>query len=441
MDSEADATDTNATPTNPAPPRTRIGAISLLAACSGAVTCHLALASGRVPDPRVLRIVSAGFEAALVGGLADWFAVTALFRRPLGLPIPHTALLVERRAKLIEGIVAMVEHEWLGPDVIRARLERVAPSAFVIEWLRDPEHVGRLGAPVRDLLRALAGVLSAAEVAEFAERTIERELRALPLDASAGRWLAAVASSPTAGTAFDSLAISLANLADRPRTALELRFWLDRSARKLREDGKRLVPLFLRRKIVQRKIVEAVCGYASSELRSAAGDAEHPLRSLVFTGLQRFAERLATGDEQALAHLEQIRAAVLEALETGPFVRGALAGLRAQLEQDLEDPQSALSALVDRQLRHGILDLLAAPGHAESFDRWVRTTALDLVQRHHHEIGRTVRERLEALSPDELVAQIEARVGGDLQFIRLNGAVVGGMIGVLLALARLVFAN
>src|SRR6266496_4965274 len=103
-----------------------------------------------------LGYVRATAEASLVGGLADWFAVTALFRHPLGLPIPHTAIIPTRRAKIIESIVGVVENDWLSPDVIGARLARVAPSAHLLDWLRAPGHVERLGAPVRDLLRGLA---------------------------------------------------------------------------------------------------------------------------------------------------------------------------------------------------------------------------------------------------------------------------------------------
>jgi len=115
-------------------------------------------------------------------------------------------------------------------------------------------------------------------------------------------------------------------------------------------------------------------------------------------------------------------------------VRTMLARLREQLEQDLADRQSALSTLIDRQLRTGILELLADVGRRSAFDRWVRTTASDLLRRHHSEIGLTVRESLEGLGDEELVRQIEDRVGADLQFIRLNGAVVGGLVGLVLAL-------
>lgn len=418
------------------PRRSYVGPVSLIVAVAGAAACGLALRTDGLADADWLRIVAAGFEAATVGGLADWFAVTALFRHPLGLPIPHTAIIPERRAKIVEGIASMVQDEWLSPEVIGSRLARIAPSALISDWLGDPGHVERLGGPLRDLLRSAAGLLTEREVVEFINRTIDRQLRDLPIDASAGRWLARVAASDSAAAAFETVARSLANLARQPSTAERLQQWLDTAARQLQKDGKRLVPLLLRRKVVQRKIVEATCDYASAELVNAVADREHALRRFVFGAVQGFADRLAQGDPETLAQVEQLRQALIESLEAEPLVRDLLMQLRRQLEHDLDAPGSALSHLVDRTLRAAILDLLNHPQRRATFDQWVRATADDLLRRHHHQIGQTVRENLDALDTHALVAQIEDRVGADLQFIRLNGAIVGGLIGVLIALAH-----
>src|SRR5205823_5780278 len=127
-----------ASPAGPSARRSVVGAVSLLIAVLGAVACRVAIAYGAGRDFPWIAIVAAGFEAAMVGGIADWFAVTALFRHPLGIPIPHTALIVERRDKLVDGIVATVQDEWLSPEVIGVKLAAFAPSAVIVEWLRDP---------------------------------------------------------------------------------------------------------------------------------------------------------------------------------------------------------------------------------------------------------------------------------------------------------------
>jgi uncharacterized membrane-anchored protein YjiN (DUF445 family) len=414
-----------------------VGTVSLLIAVGGAAAARLALATGPWRGAEWLRVVAAGFEAGVVGGLADWFAVTALFRRPLGLPFPHTAIIPNRRDRLIQGIVSTVENQWLSPEVIARRLDRVAPSRWVTEWLRASVHVARIGDPLRDLVRGFAASLGHEEVVDFAQRAVARQLREMPIDASAGRWLVRAAESPAAGEAVRSLVLSLKNLAERPRTAQELHWWLLRSAHALGQSGQRFVPFLLRRKIVQRTIVEATLRYASAELAAAAVEPEHPLRRFAVDGLRRFAERLASGDAEAVAQVARVRAAVLESLEATPLVRRGLAELRRQIDEELSDRQSPLSRLIDERLRDAILAYLDDAGRRASFDAWVRATAVDLLRRHHHQIGVTVRENLEALTDDELVEQIESRVGADLQFIRLNGALVGGLIGVLLALAHL----
>ncbi len=421
-----------------APRRSLVGTVSLAAAVAGAVASHLAFLVGPFAGAVWLRVVSAGFEAAVVGALADWFAVTALFRHPLGIPIPHTAIIPTRREKIIESIVVMVEREWLSPSVIGARLERLEPSALLVDWLETPGHVERLGAPLRDLVRAVVRTLREPETRELVETSIRRQLADAPIDRALGEHLALALESPEGKAGLASVALSLANLADRPRTAAELQWWLDRSAATLREGGRRLVPFFLRRKIVQRKIIEAACAYASAELRAAAEDPEHPLRRSVTGAVRGFADRLSQGDPEALRLVERLRTAVVESLESGPVVSRLLERLAGQIEGDLADPGSRLSELIDRKLHAGIVGLLADRERAASFATWVRATARDLIERHHHEIGRTVRENLERLDTGTLVKQIEDRVGADLQFIRLNGAVVGGLIGLLLALLHLV---
>jgi len=418
------------------PRRSHVGTASLVVAVIGAVVSRAALHVGPLAGSPWLHVLAAGFEAAVVGGLADWFAVTALFRHPLGLPFPHTAIIPTRRARLIQGIVSTVENQWLAPPVIAKRLERVAPSTWLVEWLSDPEHVARIGDPLRDLIRGGARVLTESEIAEFVERGIVRQLREVPLDRTAGRWLERAAGSPSAGEALRSIAMSLQNLAERPRTAQELHWWLMRSARALQDSGQRLIPFLLRRRLVQRTIVEAALCYASAELRGAIDDPEHPLRRFATDGIRRFAARLSAGDREAIARVERLRDAIVESLETGPLVREALARIRRQLEDELDDRESRLSRLIDEKLRAAIVSYFEDPAHRMSFDKWVRETAVDLVRRHHHQIGVTIRENLESLTDDQLVEQIESRVGADLQFIRLNGAVVGGLIGVLIALGH-----
>jgi uncharacterized membrane-anchored protein YjiN (DUF445 family) len=415
--------------------RTHVGSVSLGVAVAGAVGTRAAL--HLLGPDAALQLLAAGFEAGVVGGLADWFAVTALFRHPLGLRIPHTAIIATRRAKIVDSIVTMVETDWLSPEVIARRLERITPSTFLRDWLGDRAHVARLAAPVRDVLRRLARLLDEPELAGFLERLVREPLRSLPADDVVAGALGAAVDNPAIGQALASAATSLANLAERPRTVETLTWWIERSAEKLHEEGRRLVPFVLRRRSVQRRLVDAACAYATAELRGAAADPEHPLRRWAKGALRGFAERLGAGDASAREQMAQLRRALAESLDVAPIVREALAWTRVRLETELGDAHGEIARFVERQLEHGIRDLLADDARRAAVDGWVRDTLLDLVSRHHDQIGLTVRENLEALETGALVQMIEERVGDDLQYIRLNGALVGGLIGLLLAAGRL----
>src|SRR4029450_2751236 len=197
------------------------------------------------------------------------FAVTALFRHPLGLPIPHTAIIPTRRAKLIESIVSVVENDWLSPDVIGARLARFTPSELLVDWLRTPGHIERLGAPVRDLVRGLARTLTEPEVADFADRALQRQLRELPLDASAGRWVARPPESGSADAAFEPAARSLARLVGLGSTWDRLDQLLLDLAERRRTQGKTVEAFLLRRKGVRKRLVLGACQAAGGSLGAA----------------------------------------------------------------------------------------------------------------------------------------------------------------------------
>jgi len=413
--------------------RNHVGTISLLCAVAGTIAGWVALTIGPLAGAPWLRILASGFEAATVGALADWFAVTALFRHPLGLPIPHTAIIPKRRAKLIESIANVVEHDWLSPEVIGARLARFAPSELLVDWLRTPEHLERLSGPVRDVLRGFARTLTEPEAADVANQALQRQLRELPLGAAAGRWIIQAIDGGNLDAAFQTVAESLARLAGLATTWDRLDQLLLDLAHRRREEGRNMEAFLLRRKTVRNRLILGACQAAQDQLSGAARDAGHPLRQAALGAARRWAERLAEGDREALALAERLRAMLLESMEAGPLVRDVLVRLRQELEAQLDAPDSALSRLLDRRLQAGIVEALEDPERRAAFDRWVRTTADELLRRHHHQIGITVRENLEALDTGKLVEMIEARVGNDLQFIRLNGAVVGGLVGLVLA--------
>jgi uncharacterized membrane-anchored protein YjiN (DUF445 family) len=191
--------------------------------------------------------------------------------------------------------------------------------------------------------------------------------------------------------AFAALTRSLANFFARPDVTKGLYWCLNRLAQTLHNESQRLLAFFLRRPTVQQKIMEALLNYTTTELRNASNDLNHPWRISGRDALCRFADQLTAGDPQALAQAQRIQAMLIENVEAAPLVRTVLTRVAHELERDLADPTSAVSTFIERTLRKSILELFDNPERCVRFDQWVRSTASDLVQRHHHEIGLTVR--------------------------------------------------
>jgi uncharacterized membrane-anchored protein YjiN (DUF445 family) len=162
------------------------------------------------------------------------------------------------------------------------------------------------------------------------------------------------------------------------------------------------------------------------------------LRAKLDEQLARFARKLAQGDREACASLEQFQRHLTEHAELGPILSRILTRLQATLREELRDATGHFSYLLDRVLENLLKELREEPENQARLDGWVRRSILDLASRNHGVIGEMVAGSLAKLSDGDLVAQIEEKVGGDLQFIRLNGAVVGSAVGILLALFKMV---
>ena len=320
---------------------------------------------GAVRRRRWLRLLAAGFEAALVGGLADWFAVTALFRHPLGLPIPHTAIIPTRRAKIIESIVSMVQDEWLSPEVIGARLARFAPSALIVDWLRDPAHVERLGGPLRDLLRG-AGPHADRAGGRRVRRPHHAAAAARGADRRVGRaagWRAsrrataprrrfsggAVARQPGAPAADGGDAASLAR--SRGARAAPGR----QAAGAVAAAAQGRAAQARRGRLRLRLGGAAARRRASRSIRCAAG---------LFEAVERFADALgAAAMRRRSGRSSSCAPRVVESLEAP--ARGARAARPAAPPARAATspmPQGYLAELVDRKLRAAILDAARRSG-------------------------------------------------------------------------------
>jgi uncharacterized membrane-anchored protein YjiN (DUF445 family) len=416
--------------------RNPIGTLSLLGTSAGFAVME-ALRHAGLPFGPGLHILQAGFEAGMVGGCADWFAVSALFR-PIPcrrFAIPHTNLIVKERRTLTGGIVDMVQNQWLSPASLAQKLQGLRASQLLLEDLATPGARHQVAGAARDLLGRLAGTLNAPELAGFLDRALRDQLAGLDLAPAVGGWLQARVQGGDANALWDFLTGSLAASAEAGDFNQVIGQMLQRALESYQDRG---ALAWLKGKALELAFdVDDVSGslavaFARS-LRQIQQDPAHPLRAKLDEQLLGFAQQLVRGDPDACAAFTQFQQRLTEHAELGPLLARILSRLQETLQTQLASADSDLAGLLDRLLDNLLTGLRGEPHTQDLLDAWVRRTLLDLAARHHDQIGALVAGNLAKLSDDDLVAQVEGQVGNHLQFIRLNGALVGSLVGMALA--------
>lgn len=374
-------------------------------------------------------------EAAMIGAIADWFAVTALFRRPLGLPIPHTAIIPRKQARLGQNLADFLCTHFLATPQVMARLEAFDAAARLAGWLRRPANAAALGERLVGVARYGLHALRDERVRLFIQRSATAKLRELDLARIAGQLLDMLTHERRHQAMLDELLEQLDALLQDPQVQQRIAAGLSAefSALRFRLFGKDIA---LDEKAGQwsaDKLVRRV----SELIGEISRDPQHELRSKFDVGVTRFVERLKEDPEFRLRG-ERIRAELL--------AHPALAGYLHGLWDDLVDWLQADLAADDSRIRQRLVRLCGRLGVALEQDaamrRWINDQLLavapGLVERHREDIRRYVAERVERWDSAELVEQLERSVGRDLQFIRVSGTLVGGLVGLSLhALTRL----
>ena len=361
-----------------------------------------------------LGFVNAGAEAAMVGALADWFAVTALFRRPLGLPIPHTALIPTRKDALGRSLQEFVGTNFLAGDAVRERVGRARVAQRLGAWLADDAHADRVTAELANATRGALRVLRDDEVVTLLEEVVLRPVLARPWGPPAGHLLERIVADGAHHRLVDLGVVELEEWL-RDHEDLVESLVLDRAPL--------WTPQWVDERLARRVYVEAVKWVA--DVRS---DPSHRARRALDDALGRLAKDLQT-DPGTIARAEALK----ERIVSHPGVRDGVEQLwataRAVLVEATEDPGSDLR----QRTRAGLLafgDRLATDPNLQSkVDGYVVDLVGHVVTTYRDEVTSIVSETVERWDGEEASRRIELHVGRDLQFIRINGTVVGALAG------------
>ena len=368
--------------------------------------------------------------------------MTALFRE-VRIPLirRHTNIIVKNRARIVDGIADMVQNRWLSPAVIEEHLGRFSASRALLEYLGDGSRREKLLSVLRDLLGKIVEGLDGPEIAGFLSRTLQDQVKGIDLAGPLGVWMEQAIARRDHDAVWDLLLKSLTrSLGDPEIEGLFRR--LSRQALDAYKEGG------LHRKVVlniaeavdlldDRTVARALLDNLSVFVQEARGNPGHPIRQNLDAMLLDFARALSSGDPEAVSTVNTLRARLVENTDAVEVIRKVLGQFRATALAQLDHPDSDLASLMRRFLNERLSEFARDADAQEKLDAWVRETAVELVRKRHAYIGDMVRGSLEKLRDIDLAAQIESKVGSDLQYIRLNGAIVGALVGAVLALVRM----
>lgn len=360
--------------------------------------------------------IRATAEAAMVGGIADWFAVTALFRYPLGIRIPHTAIVPNRKERIGRSLGRFVEGNFLSPEILSTKIRSIGVAERIAEYLQERENASKL---VRHASGAL-GVMIRSVDDEEVESIIERQLIGRIREVEVTPLAADVISTLLAGDRRKELLEGTLTIVDR---------LLAENRDDLRERINSEIPWWVPAPIDE-KIFQKIYSATERSIQEVHADPDHPFRDRFNELVDGFVERLKTSPE-VIARGEAVKEEFLDGT--------ALRALRERLWVDLKE--AVLSPPKDEG-EHGnpVEKAIVGFGRSLGEDRelldtvngWVERAVIRTAQEYRHEAAHLIESTVARWDPDDTSRKIELQVGRDLQFIRINGTIVGGLVGLIL---------
>ena len=359
--------------------------------------------------------VRATAEAAMVGALADWFAVTALFKHPLGLPIPHTAIIPKRKDDIGEGLGEFVQSNFLTGEVVAEKLEGVQMSKRLGMWLREPKNAESMVSEVAVVVSAVSDVLSDDDdVRLMVDSLVRDRLGRVPVAPILGRVIDAGMDGEHHHELYNSVLKGAASFLDDNRNTFR---------RRMNTESPWWVP-----EPIDAHIFDKLYSAVMTFLREVDSNPEHHIKRDIDIRSREFAERLRH-DERLIEQGEQLKQELLDHPEFQEWTKD----LWSSLQKGFGDATRDADSDVRRRITDAIVTLAGRLVDDEDLqakvDHWLESIVVYLAEAGRGEIGALIANTVEGWDPKDTAERIELQVGRDLQFIRINGTIVGGLAG------------
>jgi len=357
-------------------------------------------------------------EAAVVGAVADWFAVVALFRRPLGLPITHTAIIPNNKDRIGESLGHFVEENFLTPENVMQRLAGVNVAKAAGTWLAEPANSDRAAAGICAMVPRVLTMFQDEDVTQFLTRILLGELEKINLARVAGEALELVTSGEEYQALFDDAVEGIERLIAGNQALILEKFG----------EASKYTPEFLDRYVVDRFVRGIV-----RLLQEVIADPRHPLRMQFADSTRKLIEDLKTSPEMH-ARGAAIKVQIIEHLRTKPYYAALWNDIKNRILADVASDRSRLSKALSSLLNALGSGLAKDEAMQGKLNQWLQGALETLMLAHRHQISLLITDVVKSWDAREVSAKIELEIGRDLQYIRLNGTLVGGCVGVLLHL-------
>jgi uncharacterized membrane-anchored protein YjiN (DUF445 family) len=367
--------------------------------------------------------VAAFSEAAMVGAIADWFAVVALFRHPLGLPIPHTAIIPSNKDRIGENLATFICANFLSTPQVLDKLRSFDAAFKLARWLADETHAKQVAWHLGALVRYALSALDDVRVREFFKANVLEQIGRLDAATLSGQLIEVLTTDGRHQALLDSVLRKLAGMLDHDEVKARVSEAIANEVRYLRFVG-----------------LDNVAGrYATNKLVAGlislvgemAEEPQHPLRLQFDEFTASFAARLKT-DPELRARVDAIKHELLQSPALGTYLQGVWSEVITWVRSDLEREDSSLRSRTAEAIRMVGERLLGDVAMQAWINEQLMSQAPRLIERYREDIRQYIIARVAEWNTQEMTVELERNIGRDLQFIRINGTLVGGCVGLLI---------
>ena len=397
-------------------PRMKLIALGLLA---GAALVYIAAAFLQARYP-AFGYVAAFSEAAMVGAIADWFAVVALFRHPLGLPIPHTAIIPSNKDRIGQNLATFICANFLSTEQVLAKLAQFDPAARLAAWLAEPRHADGIATHLAAALRYGLGVLDDERVRAFFRSTVVSRLEQVDVSRLAGQLLDVLTADKRHQHLLDGMLQQLAHMLDDETIKNEIAEVVATEVKYLRFVGLD--------NVAGRYATEKMVAGVVRLVGEMGADPAHPLRVRFDEFVAAFIERLKA-DPDVRTKGEAIKQELLAHPALSTYLHGLWSQMIGWVQGDLAGEASTIREQVVLGTRSLGEKLLADPAMQGWINEQLRLAAPRWIERYREDIRLYIIARVGDWNAAEMTDELERNIGRDLQFIRINGTLVGGLVG------------